>query len=187
MYTNSQKKFLLQLARHAIAYYLETKQLLKINQNQIDLELKQERGVFVTLTLYGRLRGCIGHIQAIQPLYLDVIENAVNAAFEDPRFYPLTAEELKSIKIEISVLSKAQILKYTSLQELFKQLKPERDGVILRKGALSATYLPQVWEEIPEKEDFLSSLCLKAGLSGQEWKTSKLEIKTYQVEKFEEE
>ena len=186
MYNKKQKTFLLQLARKAIVNHLESGNTLKINEEEIDAELREKRGVFVTLTGNGNLRGCIGHLVPIQPLYLDVIDNAVNSAFDDPRFNPLDADELENIKIEISVLSLPEPLEYKDAADLLNKLVPLKHGVILKKGFYQATYLPQVWEDLSDKELFLSSLCQKAGLYPDEWKTAHPDIQVYTVEKFEE-
>ncbi len=186
MYTRKQKESLLRLARQSISHYLDCREMLPVDERKIDPVLKEKRGVFITLTINGALRGCIGHLLPVQPLYLDVIENAVNAAFDDPRFDQLQTEELDKIKIEISVLSQPEPLEYKDPEDLLRQLVPLKHGVILKKGIYQATYLPQVWEDLTDKELFLSSLCQKAGLYPDEWKTAHPEIQTYTVEKFEE-
>jgi len=181
------QKFLLNLARRSLDYYFKNNKILKINENELtDLTLKEKRGIFVTLTKKGQLRGCIGHLEAIQPIYLDVIENSLSAAFNDRRFIPLQESELADIKMEISVLTKPQELKYCSLQDLLDKLIPFKNGVIIEKGKKGATYLPQVWEDLPNKEDFLNSLCEKAGLDSEEWKRGELKVYTYEVEAFAE-
>jgi AmmeMemoRadiSam system protein A len=113
--------------------------------------------------------------------------NAVNAAFHDPRFAPLKADELDQVGIEISILTEPQPLEYRGSKDLLTKLRPHVDGVILRKGKASATFLPQVWEQLPKPEHFLSHLCRKAGLSADTWEKTQLEISTYQVQYFEEE
>ena len=187
MYTNEQKKFLLDLARRAIENRLYTGKTLRIDEDEVDTELKEDRGVFVTLTINGNLKGCIGHIIPVQPLYEDVIENAISAAFNDPRFNPLSKDALDQIKIEISVLSLPKKLDYNDSRNLLEKLTPLKDGVIIKKDYQQATYLPQVWEDLSDKSLFLTSLCSKAGLHSDEWKKGELEIETYTVEKFEEE
>jgi len=143
-------------------------------------------GTFVTLKIDGRLRGCIGSLTANEPLCEGVRRNAVNAAFHDPRFSPLKARELDRVDIEVSILSKPRPLEYEDGADLLKKLNVNVDGVILRKGAASATFLPQVWEQLPKPEDFLSHLCMKAGLSSDAWRRTGLEVLTYQVQYFEE-
>ena len=186
MYTRNQKQYLLKLARQAIAYHLEHGKSPEIDTGDLDPLLLEKRGVFVTLTINGALRGCIGHLMPIQPLYLDVIDNAINAAFDDPRFDPLSKNELDAIKIEISVLNLPEKLEYKDAADLLKKLIPLKHGVILKQGFYQATYLPQVWEDLGDKELFLGSLCQKAGLYPDEWKTGHPEIQTYTVDKFEE-
>lgn len=186
MYSGKQQKYLLGLARQAIEHFLNTGKELTVDENELNNTLKEDRGVFVTLNINNNLRGCIGHIMPVQALYKDVIENAISAAFHDPRFQPLNDDELDDIKIEISVLSVPKKLEYKNADDLLKKLTPLKDGVILKKGYNQATYLPQVWEGLPEKEQFLSSLCMKAGLSPDEWQNGELEIETYTVENFEE-
>lgn len=174
------------MARRSIAYYLDQEKLLRIDAAQVDPALKEQRGVFVTLTLNGELRGCIGHLQPTQELYLDVIENAVNAAVNDPRFEPLKLAGLKMVEIEISVLELPRELAYKDRNDLLAKLNPSRDGVILKQGSYEATYLPQVWADFPSKEAFLSSLCQKAGLPPDEWEKGRLEVQVYGVENFSE-
>jgi len=181
---NQEKSLLLNLAREAIASVLENKKII-FDNNKISKNLKQKLATFVTLTINNDLRGCIGHLEPIQELYQDVIENAQAAAFSDPRFSPLTLEELKLTKIEISILSPSQKLIYSSAKELVQYLEKNKPGVILTKGRYSATFLPQVWEELPDAIHFLDHLCLKAGLKPEAWQ-EKINIETYTVEKFKE-
>ena len=143
-------------------------------------------GTFVTLKHNGQLRGCIGSLSASDPLAEGVRRNAINAAFHDPRFSPLTQKELGQIEIEVSVLTEPQPLAFSDPEDLLRKLRPNVDGVIIRQGYASATFLPQVWEQLPKKEDFLGHLCLKAGLPRDAWKRGKLEVSTYQVQYFEE-
>jgi len=184
------KKFLLKLARESIKYYLDQQDLLSISPDELKRYspiLLEKLATFVTLTEYEQLRGCIGHLEANQPLYQDIIENAVNAAFFDFRFLPLDKKELNIIKIEISILTKPQPLNYRTYKDLLNSLHKNIDGIIIKKDLYQATYLPQVWKQIPEKEEFLNSLCVKAGLPFDIWKKEKLEVKIYQVENFKEE
>lgn len=181
------QRFLLKLARQTLEYYFKTHQILKLDESILpDPIFKEKRGTFVTLHLHGELRGCIGHIEPVQELYKDIIDNVLSAAFEDPRFIPLTGDELKDIEIEISVLTPPQKLSYTSTDDLLIKLRPNIDGVIIEKGRYGATYLPQVWEDLPDKKEFLSSLCMKAGLNPDAWKEKDAEISVYQAEVFNE-
>lgn len=177
---------MLKIARNAITHFLDTKQDLELNSSELEDYLLKDRGVFVTITKNSQLRGCIGHLKAIQKLYLDIIDNSINAAFHDPRFPPLSSDELESIDIEISVLSKPKDLKYDGAPDLLEKIQVNTDGVIISKGFYSATFLPQVWDELSKKEDFLTHLCLKAGLNGNEWKNSSLRVQTYNVIKCKE-
>jgi len=179
--------YLLELAGKTLKHFFITGKKLEISESELpDIELKEKRGTFVTLQKYGELRGCIGHIEPVQEIYKDVIENTLSAAFDDPRFEPLTQHELKDIDIEISVLTNPEKFEYNSIDDLLAKLRPHIDGVIIKKGKNGATYLPQVWEELSGKKQFLSSLCLKAGLEESEWKKGTLEVETYQAEVFGE-
>jgi len=142
---------------------------------------KDKRACFVTLTKNGDLRGCIGSLEARQELWRDVQENAINAAFSDFRFSPLTEEELKDIKIEVSVLSEAKRLKDKNSKFLLDQITKDM-GIILKSGHYSETFLPQVWEVIPNKEEFLEQLSLKAGLKKDAWKNAELWYYTVETE-----
>lgn len=146
----------------------------------------ERRGTFVTLTINKGLRGCIGHIIPQETLLEGIKENAVNAAFKDPRFNPLSKKEWDNVKIEISILTDPKPLEYTDGDDLLKKIRPDIDGVIIKKGYYQATFLPQVWEQLPDKGEFFTHLCLKAGMDGSEWKRGKLEVYTYQVQAFEE-
>lgn len=143
-------------------------------------------GTFVTLKIDGQLRGCIGNLTATEPLSEGVRQNAINAAFHDPRFSPLTEKELGQIDIEVSILTEPQPLEYNDSTDLLNKLRVNVDGLIIRKGHASATFLPQVWEQLPNPEDFLAHLCMKAGLPSDAWRNTKLEVLTYQVQYFEE-
>lgn len=149
-----------------------------------DSVLDEKRGVFVTLEMEGKLRGCIGNIMPIYSLEEAVKRNAMNAAFDDPRFEPVSVGEFEDLDIEISVLSVPEKLEYDGMEDLLSKLEMGVDGVVLEKGTYSATYLPQVWDEIKDKETFLSSLCMKAGMPPEEWKKGEIEVSTYKVEKF---
>lgn len=181
-------KFLLKLARKSIEYYLTYRSILPIDERDIPFDnLKRKGASFVTIeTKYGNLRGCIGSIIPYRPLYEDVVHNAVSAAVSDPRFPPLTLEELPNVKIKVSVLTYPKPLIYKDWKDLLEKLKPFEDGVIIKYKNHSATFLPDVWEEIPEKELFLSHLCLKAGLPPDFWKTGRLEVYTYKTIRFSE-
>ncbi len=182
MFNPVEKQFILQLARTSIEHYFATGKLLKMKEEEMPFSLKEERSCFVTLKSAGVLRGCIGRLEPAQPLYLDIIENAVGSAFADARFVPLSSEEYKLIDLEISVLTTSQELNFFTPEELLQKLRPGIDGVIIRLGENSATYLPQVWEDLPDKIHFLDSLCEKAGLVAGDWKKQGMKVLVYQVE-----
>ncbi len=141
---------------------------------------------FVTLTAHGQLRGCIGGLHAERPLYADVQLHAAEAARHDPRFRPVTPAEVPAIAIEISVLTAPQPLTYTDAADLVRQLRPHIDGVVLAQGRRRATFLPQVWEQAPDPEQFLDLLVDKLGLRPSAWRRAHLGVDTYQVHSFAE-
>jgi AmmeMemoRadiSam system protein A len=185
-----QGELLVQVARCALMKRLGRKlsapQLDRLQEARSDPALQDPCGTFVTLKLKGDLRGCIGNLSACEPLVESVDRNAVNAGFQDPRFGPLSAAEIEQVQIEVSVLTPARGLDYAGAEDLLRKLRPGVDGVIIRQGHASATFLPQVWEQLPKPADFLGHLCLKAGLGRDAWKKSKLEVSTYQVQHFDE-
>lgn len=146
-------KLLLSLARQAIAYRLGVAPAPRADA----WWLAGEAATFVTLHLHGQLRGCIGSLLAQRPLGVDILENAVAAAFRDPRFAKVSAAELAEIQIEVSVLSQPQLLKFATEQALLEQLQPEKDGLILESSGRRSTFLPQVWEQLPDKRQFWRS------------------------------
>ena len=147
--------------------------------------LKQPGAVFVTLTQQGDLRGCIGSLEVSRPLLEDLQANARAAAFSDPRFLPLSRTELADTCIEVSLLSPAEIINFTSEADALTQLQPHIDGVILEYGSRRATFLPQVWQQLPEPRQFINNLKRKAGLSSNFW-AEDLQLSRYRVEKFKE-
>jgi AmmeMemoRadiSam system protein A len=146
----------------------------------------EKRGTFVTLTIDGALRGCIGHIIPQESLIEGVRINAINAAFHDPRFRPLSNNEFPRVKIEVSILTEPAPLSFSDANDLVMKLRPGIDGVIIKKSFHQATFLPQVWEQLPDKSSFLSHLCMKAGLDGDAWKKERIDVYIYQVQAFEE-
>jgi len=150
------------------------------------LVLKEKRGTFVTLHKKGNLRGCIGNIDPDKTILQGVMDNARQAAFNDSRFSPLSYEELKDTHIEISILTPPEKLDYTDAKDLVAKLRPHIDGVMIKKQYKSATFLPQVWEQLKDPEIFLTHLCSKAGLPRDEWKSCDLEVLVYQVQSFQD-
>jgi AmmeMemoRadiSam system protein A len=138
------------------------------------------------LTEKGELRGCIGHILPQEPLYEAVVDNARNAATRDPRFLPVQPGEAGKIKIEISVLTEPKPLPFTSPEDLLAKLQADKDGVVLKLDGRSATFLPQVWEQLPDKVEFLNRLSEKAGCVSGDWRKPGTSVLIYHVEAFKE-
>jgi AmmeMemoRadiSam system protein A len=148
-------------------------------------ELHEKGATFVTLIQHDDLRGCIGSLEAWRPLLKDVHENALAAAFRDPRFKPLSADELPVTQVEISLLTPAEAMAFTSEADALAQLRPEIDGVILIAGNRRSTFLPQVWEQLPEPAAFMAHLKQKAGLAADYWGPD-VRLERYQVQKWKE-
>jgi len=140
---------------------------------------------FVTLTQQGELRGCIGSLQAHRPLLTDVKANATAAAFRDPRFSPLAVRELEHTEIEVSLLSAMQPLTFDSEADALAQLQPGIDGVVFEFGARRSTFLPQVWEQLPDTQEFMARLKHKAGLPASFW-DAQVRLQRYTVSKWKE-
>lgn len=185
--TQEEGKYLVETARKTIHRALFNPKEECDQESLSSSKFQERRGTFVTLTLNGALRGCIGHIIPQDALIEGVRVNAMNAAFRDPRFRPLSKTEFEKIRVEVSILTAPKPLPYNDADDLLVKLKPGTDGLIIRQGYHQATFLPQVWEQLPDKKDFLSHLCLKAGLARDAWIHDKLEVHTYQVQAFEEE
>jgi AmmeMemoRadiSam system protein B/AmmeMemoRadiSam system protein A len=180
MFSQEQKEELLKIARDTIRYYLETGKRLDVEVR--DEALKQDMGAFVTLRKHGQLRGCIGHMVATAPLYLTVRDMAISAATEDPRFAPVTLDELDDIEMEISALSPMRKI------DDYSKIEMGKHGVMVKSGWRSGVYLPQVADETGwDREQFMSSLCAhKAGISPDAWKTGNCDIYVFTAEVFEE-
>jgi AmmeMemoRadiSam system protein A len=184
--TPEERARLLKLARQALEEGVRNLPPSPLDLRELSPRLREDGAAFVTLTIGGELRGCIGALEAYQPLAEDVREHAVAAALQDWRFPPVQPEELPKIEIEISRLTSPQPLHYDHPEDLLTLLRPGVDGIVLRDGMRRATFLPQVWEKIPDPRLFLSQLCLKMGASPDLWRRKKLEVFTYQVEEFHE-
>lgn len=181
--TNEQGQVLVKLARATIAGRLG----LDVDIPETDdPAFDERRATFVTLKIENQLRGCIGNLQPVSSLKKGVCDNSINAAFNDYRFSPLKSQEFSQIDIDVSVLTPPETLEYKDAEDLIKKLRPGIDGVIIRESGHSATFLPQVWEQLPEVEQFLSHLCHKAGLSPQAWQKGTLEVEVYQTQSFGE-
>jgi uncharacterized protein len=147
--------------------------------------LMETGACFVTLTQQGELRGCIGTLQAHRPLLADVQVNAVAAAFRDPRFPPLSVRELDVTAVEVSLLSPMRPLAFSSQADALAQLRPFVDGVVLEFGAHRSTFLPQVWEQLPDPDEFMANLKRKAGLPASFW-AAEVRLQRYTVDKWKE-
>lgn len=188
--TESDKKALLVLARKTLVRYLTDGSLPAVDESHLRPSLLEKGACFVTLNKRGTgLRGCIGIFQRVEPLYRTVMGRAVAAATHDPRFPAVRLEELADIKLDISVLTEPRELEFTTAESLLKKLRPLKDGVILTTRYGSSTFLPQVWEQLPDKEQFLYHLCRKHGAPGMLWKEApeSIQVQTYQAIVFGEE
>lgn len=176
MYKNKQL-----LARRAIEEYLKSGERISVREEEVAKEWREWGTCFVTLKINNDLRGCIGNVEPFEPLYKNVVRNALAAAFSDPRFPPLQLNELKDLTIEVSVLSTPKDYQPKNTEELLKFLKKEKPGLILEKDGTRALFLPQVWEELPRPEEFLSHLCMKAGLEADEWKNQGIKYQIFRI------
>lgn len=181
--SESEGNLLIQIARDNIKSVLESGK--KLDKNSYKQPFLQNNGaVFVTLEKHGELRGCIGSLEAYRPLIIDLLEHSYNAAFRDPRFNPVAKNELSDLSVEVSVLAPREKIEYSDFEDLKTKIVPNEDGIYLTEGFNSATFLPQVWEQLPDFESFFAHLCLKAGLSHDSMQTSKPKIERYKVQKF---
>ncbi len=178
------RQFLLALARQAIVSAAQN--LPRPEPGPLTPELAEPKACFVTLTKAGALRGCIGNLAPDLPLANAVILNAVGAATRDPRFPPVEPREVGEIRIEISVLTVPRRVEFGSPEQLLERVRPGTDGVLLRVEGRTATFLPQVWETVPDRTAFLNRLALKAGLDPAAWRRPDAEISVYEVDSFAE-
>ena len=178
---DSKGKTLLRIARAAISQELG----FQLEAEKDAPWLQDKAACFVTLTKNGELRGCIGTLEAHRSLLDDVTANAKAAAFKDTRFAPLSSEELDEIDIEVSLLSTMKSIEFTSEQDALEQLRPDIDGVVFESGVNRSTFLPQVWQQLPDVKDFISHLKQKAGLSGSYW-ADDVKLSHYTVTKWKE-
>jgi len=184
--SHGEQTLLIKIARQALENAVRGEPLEKLNLDALPPALTQPGASFVTLTIDGRLRGCIGTLEAYQSLAKDVQEHAVAAALQDYRFPNVKPAELGLIKIEVSVLTPPSPLAYEDPQDLLTKLRPHVDGVFLQQGMRKATFLPQVWDKLPDPADFLSHLCIKMGAPGDIWRQKPLDVSIYQVQEFQE-
>jgi AmmeMemoRadiSam system protein A len=184
--SRDEKTLLLRLARQGLRTAVSGEPLPAPPAGQLTPAVERLGCCFVTLTEQGELRGCIGGLTAVQPLWLDVMQRAGHAALRDYRFNPVQPDELPSIDIEVSVLTPPQPLAYDTPDDLQSKLRPNVDGVVLRHGLQRATFLPQVWHTVGDPALFLSLLCEKLGDKPDAWRRAHLEVEVYQVEEFSE-
>jgi AmmeMemoRadiSam system protein A len=180
------RAILLNLAREAIGEAVLTGSLVPLKLEQYSKALTDPGASFVTLTKAGQLRGCVGTLEAYRALVEDVREHAVAAAVHDYRFPPVSQQELSEIAIEISRLTKPVPLNYNNPQNLVLKLRPGLDGVVIKHGTQRATFLPQVWEKLPDPVIFMNHLCQKMGATPDLWCKEMLEVLVYTVEEFRE-
>jgi len=183
---SKEKEILLKLSRQTLEEYFVAGKKLEVDEKKMPKNLREKRATFVTLFKNGVLRGCIGQILPKFPLYKDVINNSLSAAFSDPRFPQLKYDELKNLKIEISILTVPKRIIYDDVKDLLKKIKPTKYGIILQSGFSQATFLPDVWKQLPKVEDFLTNLSLKAGLTPNAWQNPDCEFFYYRTESFQE-
>jgi len=182
----TEREQLLGLARRALKEAVVPGRSPLADTNNWPAKFRESRGCFVTLTRAGALRGCIGHIFPQESLYRAIQDNARSAALEDPRFRPVQPGELNQLEIEISVLTEPKPLPFTSPEDLLAKLQPDKDGVVLKIGDRGATFLPQVWEQLPDKVEFLNRLSEKAGGAPGDWRKPGASVLIYRVEAFKE-
>jgi AmmeMemoRadiSam system protein A len=185
-YLEVERRFMLDLARRTLVSVVAGGLLPEPAVQELSTSLTEKRACFVTLTEDGVLRGCIGHVLPRSPLYQAVMESAEGAALHDPRFAPVCVDEVSRLRIEISVLTQPQAIDFSSPEELLAQLQPRQHGVVLKVANHSATFLPQVWEHIPDKTEFLNRLSEKAGFERSGWRGEDVTVSVYRVECFEE-
>ncbi len=178
-----QRRTLLEIAAASIDYGLAHGRPLAVDSASYPEALQAPGAAFVTLTRGGELRGCIGSLEATRPLVEDVAQNAHAAAFRDPRFPPLSPVERDGLSIHISVLTPPEPLEVDSEEALLAAMRPGVDGFVLQEGNRRGTFLPSVWESLPEPRDFLRHLKLKAGLPPDHWSDA-IRVQRYTVEEF---
>jgi AmmeMemoRadiSam system protein A len=182
----NEQDVLLGCARSAISNRLTPSASEDSPADSFPSSLDEPRGCFVTLTKRGRLRGCIGNIEPVLPLSDAVQRNALNAAFHDPRFSPVTEDEMRQVEIEISILTVPERLEFSDSEDLKHKLVPGKHGVIIHRDGRSAVFLPQVWKQLPDTEKFLNNLCLKAGLPQKSWEAPGMDVNIFEVDHFSE-
>lgn len=182
-FTEAERRTLLDVARQSIAHGLRKGSALPVRAADYPDALRVIRATFVTLELDGQLRGCIGTLAAHRNLVEDVAEHAFAAAFEDPRFPPVSPAEAEALALHISILSPPEPMIVTDEADLLRQLRPGTDGLILGEGARRATFLPAVWDDLPDPRAFVGHLKAKAGLGANYW-SPRMKAERYTTETF---
>jgi AmmeMemoRadiSam system protein A len=176
---------LLRIADRSIRHALATGRRADPDPAGLPAELHEPGASFVTLTERGELQGCIGSMLPVRPLWLDVARNALAAAFDDPRMPPLTVAQFPRTSIEISVLSALEPLEVADRADLLARIRPGVDGLLVSATGARGTFLPSVWEELPEPTAFLDALWRKAGLRPGSWPAG-LRVERYTTRSFED-
>jgi len=182
-YSKEQQALLLSIAAKSIASGLKKNESLFLELNHYPASLSEIRASFVTLEISKQLRGCIGQLIASRPLAEDVAENAFSAAFNDPRFPKLSSHEFDNLDIHISILSKPEPIFFESEDDLLQKIRPNVDGLILSEGYQRGTFLPSVWESLPDEESFLRHLKEKAGFPFDYW-SKNIKVERYTTFSF---
>lgn len=187
--TEAAGRVLVEVARRSLEAFVRHQTFYEPARADLQAAVSRPGATFVTLTQWGELRGCIGTVQAYRDLVSDVAQNAVAAASRDPRFVPVAVEELKSIRLSVSVLTPPKKLIYSDYEDLLAKLRPEVDGVVLSWQARRSLLLPQVWERIADPAQFLRSLCLKGHIPEKELRVvpPTVTVSTFQAQHFYEE
>jgi len=181
--SDKEQAICLDIARQSILHGLQVGSVLQVITAEYPANLQQNAASFVTLHKQGQLRGCIGALEAYQPLIKDIAEHAYAAAFQDPRFPTLVKNEYEELEIDISVLGKPETMKFENEEDLLQQIQPNIDGLKLEHDFNRGTFLPSVWQQLPEKQDFLNHLKMKAGLPLNWWDNS-VNISRYETFNF---
>lgn len=182
-YSQAEQQLLLDIAKNSILTGLEQQHPLEVTLSDYSEQLQQKRATFVTLTLHHELRGCIGSLSPHRALVDDIAHNAYAAAFSDPRFPALSQQEYEQLEYHISILSDTSPMQFDTEQALLAQIRPGIDGLVLSDKNRQGTFLPSVWEQLPEPEEFLRHLKRKAGLPADYWSDT-LQVSRYTVDYF---
>lgn len=185
-FSEKDKKFLLNLARNCLDSWLKNKSQPPRDEKDISPPLLEKRGTYVSIFSGKHLWGCAGHVDATQPIYKDVIENSLAAAFGPGKSKPLTKTDLGKINIKISIFGALQKIDYDIPERLIQSLEIKKHGVFVKKGVYEASFAPEVWAELKTGMKFLTQLCLKAGLGPLEWRAGDLLVYTFNTISFSE-